>query len=310
MKTKILFIRKFKKPSGGQFKVRDYFRHCLAHPQLEPHLYLMPDSDESEARAFWDFVPHENFAEILALEHYDLLFLAGRDWEYVPTMPRRMRVINYIQHVKHAERGDKRFQYLSRPAWRVCVSEEVAAAIAPHAAGEIHVIKNGIPLEMFSTAGAKHENSIFIWARKNPALGQRLFETLQARGLRVELLIDLIPREEFAGRLQRSEVFVALPHETEGFYLPALEAMAAGCAVICSDAVGNRGFCKHEDTCLMPAYNDEAAHLRMIEHLLIDSALRTALRRNGKNMAQEYSLAREREAFYGLVDSLLSSQAR
>ncbi len=309
MKTKILFIRKFKKPSGGQFKVRDYFRHCLAHPQLEPHLYLMPDSDEMEARSFWDFVPSSNIANTLAPGNYDLLFLAGRDWEYVPEIPQHTRVINYIQHVKHAERGDKRFQYLSRPAWRVCVSEEVAAAIAPYAAGEIHVIKNGIPLEMFSMTRDKEKDSIFIWARKNPALGQRLFEKLQARGLRVEVLIDLIPREEFAARLRASEIFVALPHETEGFYLPALEAMAAGCAVVCSDAIGNRGFCKHEDTCLMPAYDDEAAHSRMIERLLHEPILQETLRRNGKNMAQEYALAREREAFYRLVDRLLSMKA-
>lgn len=305
MKSKILFVRKFKKPSGGQFKVRDYFRHCLAHPQLEPHLYLTPDSNEHEARAFWEFVPRSNIVDKPALEDYDLLFLAGRDWEYLPAIPARARVLNYIQHVKHAERTDKRFAHLSRPAWRICVSEEVAAAIAPHAVGEIHVIKNGIPLELFPASCEKQKGSIFIWARKNPALGERLFQALHAQGVQAELLIDLIPREQFAQRLQTSEIFVALPHETEGFYLPALEAMAAGCAVICSDAVGNRGFCRHGETCLMPAFNDAAAHLDMIARLRDDAALSEKLRGNGMKLAQEYALSCEREAFHRLIGRLL-----
>ncbi len=305
MKSKILFTRKFKKPSGGQFKVRDYFRHCMAHPKLEPVLYLTPDSEENEARSFWDFAPRGNIVDAPALENYDLLFLAGRDWEHAPEIPSHVRVINYIQHVKHAERNDKRFQYLSRPAWRICVSEEVAAAIAPFAAGEVSVIRNGIPLELFSTAREKQEGSIFIWARKNPALGQRLFETLQAQDRHVDLLMDFVPREEFARRLQANEIFIALPHETEGFYLPALEAMAAGCAVICSDAMGNRGFCRHEETCLTPAYNDYDEHVRMIERLLAEPVLKESLRARGSAIAQAYSLAVEREEFYRLLDHVL-----
>ena len=39
----------------------------------------------------------------------------------------------------------------------------------------------------------------------------------------------------------------------EGFCLPALEAMAAGAAVVCTDAHGNRDFCDDERNCLMPA---------------------------------------------------------
>jgi glycosyltransferase involved in cell wall biosynthesis len=305
MKSKILFVRKFKKPSGGQFKVRDYFRHCMAHPKLEPLLYFTPDTDAAEARAFWEFVPRENIVDTLALESYDLLFLAGRDWEYLPAIPARARVLNYIQHVKLAERSDKRFAHLSRPAWRICVSEEVAAAITPHAVGEIHVIKNGIPLELFSTSREKQKGSIFIWARKNPTLGERLFQALHAQGVPAELLIDLIPREQFAERLQTSEIFAALPHETEGFYLPALEAMAAGCAVVCSDAVGNRGFCRHEETCLMPAFDDAAAHLDMIARLQNDAALSEKLRGHALKTAQEYALSYEREAFHRLIGRLL-----
>jgi glycosyltransferase involved in cell wall biosynthesis len=39
----------------------------------------------------------------------------------------------------------------------------------------------------------------------------------------------------------------------EGFALPPLEAMAAGAAVVCTDAHGNRDFCRDGVNCLMPA---------------------------------------------------------
>ena len=38
----------------------------------------------------------------------------------------------------------------------------------------------------------------------------------------------------------------------EGFCLPPLEAMATGGAVVCTDAHGNRDFCRDGENCLMP----------------------------------------------------------
>ena len=300
---KILFVRKFKKPSGGQLKVRDYFEHCLYHPSLKPYLYFTPDSDW-QASSFWNFVPKDRLVDKAEPQYYEFIFLAGRDWEYVPEIPATCRVINYIQHVKHAEASDKRHEFLRRPAWRICVSEEVAAAISPFAAGEVSVIKNGIPLELFRPDTPKQKNSILILARKNPDLGVKLFETLKEQNRQAGLLIDYISREEFAQRLRESDIFVALPHETEGFYLPALEAMASGCAVICSDAVGNRSFCRHEETCLMPAYDDYEEHLQMIEKLLANFDLKETIRRRGLQSAPTFSLETERKTFYDLLNQV------
>jgi hypothetical protein len=300
---KILFVRKFKKPSGGQVKVRDYFAHCLYHPDLRPYLYFTPDSNW-QTSPFWDLVPKDRLVREVEPAHYDLLFLAGRDWEYVPEIPSSCRVINYIQHVKHAEANDKRHEFLRRPAWRICVSEEVAAAIRPFVVGGVSVIQNGIPLELFHSETPKSKNSILILARKNPELGARLFAARKGQNRNVDLLVDYIPREDFARHLRESDIFVALPHETEGFYLPALEAMASGCAVICSDAVGNRSFCRHNDTCLTPKYNDYEDHLRLIEQLLSNFALKEKIRRRGRAMAPTFSLETERKTFYALLEKI------
>ena len=51
--------------------------------------------------------------------------------------------------------------------------------------------------------------------------------------------------------LEPSDRFVQTSRH-EGFCLPILEAMAAGCAVVCTDAHGNRDFCANGANCLMP----------------------------------------------------------
>lgn len=294
---KILFIRKFKKLSGGQIKVREYFEHCLQHPKLAPYVYFTPDSCYAQA-PLWRDVPPERIARELVPEAYDALFIAGKDWDLLPDDLQDVPIINLVQHVKHAEEGNARFAYLQRAAYRICVSPEVFAAISPHANGPACVIPNGIALDLFAPKTEKRRNAILLWARKNPALGQRLHEALLARGYGSSLLVDYLPREKFAEALQRAEIFVALTNPTEGFYLPALEGMAGGCAVVCADAVGNRGFCVHEKTCLAPAWGDFQEHLRMIERLAQDDGLKQALRRDGAEQAQKFSLQNERARFY------------
>ena len=301
---KILFVRKFKKSSGGQIKVRDYFQHCLAHPDFEPAIYFTPDS-KWHGTTFWEFLPPECVVENLRFGDYAGLFLAGRDWEFIPAPPQELPVINYIQHVKHAEPADKRFKHLRRLATRICVSEQVAQAISPFANGEVITIPNGISLEDFSPARQKTVGSILIWGRKNPALGERLQRFLCENGKHSELLLDYLPRTEFAKKLAHTDLLVALPDRTEGFYLPALEALASGCAVICSDAIGNRSFCLNEQTCLMPDFDDFKAHIVAVERLLGDVALKDRLRIAGTERAQAFSLASERKAFYTVLAKTL-----
>ena len=52
--------------------------------------------------------------------------------------------------------------------------------------------------------------------------------------------------------LNTATVFVQTSRH-EGFCLPVLEAMATGIPVVCTDAHGNRDFCRDGENCLMPA---------------------------------------------------------
>jgi GT2 family glycosyltransferase len=86
--------------------------------------------------------------------------------------------------------------------------------------------------------------------------------------------------------LNEATVFVQTSRH-EGFCLPALEAMAAGTAVVCTDAHGNRDFCADGVNCLMPAA-DAASVSAALGRAITDPALRAGLGEAGAATAAEY----------------------
>ena len=75
----------------------------------------------------------------------------------------------------------------------------------------------------------------------------------------------------------------------EGFCLPLLEAMAAGTAVVCTDAHGNRDFCFNEKNCLMVEQDNDAQLKGAIERLQNDAALREKLQKNALHEVRSYT---------------------
>ncbi|HEX8073338.1 MAG TPA: glycosyltransferase [Thermoleophilaceae bacterium] len=73
----------------------------------------------------------------------------------------------------------------------------------------------------------------------------------------------------------------------EGFCLPLLEAMAAGAPVVCTDAHGNRDFCRDGENCLM-AEAEPAAVRSALERVLDDPELRRRLSEEGRRTAERY----------------------
>jgi len=282
--------------TGGHIKMRDYFSHCLDHPRLDPYVCFTPDSIPRGGGP-WGDIPADRMVDDLTND-CDAYFLGGVDWRFFHGDGGGRPVVNLIQHVRHGDPSDERFAYLDRKAFRICVSPEVREAIAPRANGPFTLIKNGVPLDLFRNGENKAPRSVVICALKNPRLGLRLQAALRAEGLDAALIAQSVPRAEFAAMLRRSEVFVGLPNRTEGFYLPALEAMAAGCAVVCADAVGNRGFCFHDRTCLMPGFDDPAGHVKMVLSLAGDEFLRKRLRREASPIAVSHTMEAERDGFY------------
>lgn len=304
---RILFPRDFKettdgkiRTSGDHVKVRDYFEHALAHPELDPYFYFTPRSDY-ETSDVWDGVPPKRIVRELDATAYDLFFVTGKEWKLLPRDIAGERLIQYVQSIRQCEPEHKLFRYFKRRAHRICTSDEVAAMTAPHIDGEPVVIPDGIPLDIFRPGGERRPRSVVIWGRKQPEMAEGLARALTKRGFTVDLLIDYLPRREFARRLAASEIAITLAARTEGFFLPALEAMACGTAVVCADSLGNRSFCIEGETCLMPPRGNIAAHAAAAERIAEDRPFADAMRTRALEMAQSFSLERERAAFHSFI---------
>jgi glycosyltransferase involved in cell wall biosynthesis len=77
----------------------------------------------------------------------------------------------------------------------------------------------------------------------------------------------------------------------EGFCLPPLEAMATGAAVVCTDAHGNRDFCRDGENCLMPEPTVSAVS-EALRRVLTDRPLRERLGGAGRRTAEDYAWER------------------
>lgn len=74
----------------------------------------------------------------------------------------------------------------------------------------------------------------------------------------------------------------------EGFSLPPLEAMAAGCPAILTDSHGNRDYVEDGKNCLMVEQGNIPALKKALQKLLDDPRLREQLSKNGIKTAQKY----------------------
>jgi len=299
----ILFRRDFRGLSGGHLKVWDYFLHARQSRRFEPRIHLVPGSIVDRTNPWHDVSPPPlgawNPSAAAAL------FVAGLDWEAVPD-PAPAPVVNLVQGVRHADPDDPRYRFLRRPAVRICVSDAVADAIRGTGlvAGPIHVIPNGIDPAALPPPAARRDIPLLIAGSKNPAFAAALADRLHATGLRVECLTVPLDRGTFLERLGRAETVVTLPLEREGFFLPALEAMAMGAVVVCPDCVGNRGFCRDGATCFRPEYTLDAVTAAARAATVLAPPAAAALRAAADGEVRRHDLARERMAFLRILDAL------
>jgi glycosyltransferase involved in cell wall biosynthesis len=146
---------------------------------------------------------------------------------------------------------------------------------------------------------------VLVVGIKQPVLAAQLANSLLSRHINVECAIDPLSRAEFLAKMNESSIIVALPFEMEGFYLPALEAMAMGKALVCPDCLGNRSFCHDKINCLMPSRHLESIEAAVLR-LLANPALTRQLQEQAFIDSQSYRIDKERERF---TQVLMSCQA-
>jgi glycosyltransferase involved in cell wall biosynthesis len=324
---RLLFIRHFQRPTGGNVSVRDHFLHALADPRFDTRIWFAPGSRHLESD-LWQDLPSRHLVDAPEWDLCDFVFVNGKDWRLIPAGDHSFRIIHLVQHLGYTDDPELR-TYLARPALRICLSEAARDSIAPYAAGPLRVIPSGVDPALFHDrdepgfgtmqscltpppTDAGHNplaGSVLIWGGKSPELAAAIRDRLAARGVNAEVVDGWLSRRDFATRLRCAGIFVGLSQQREGFYRPALEAMACGCAVVCSDALGNRAHCIDGVTCLQPPHGDAAAHADAVLQLLTDHELAERLRRNGRALSQQFSLDVERARVHAVLGELLNGLA-
>ena len=318
----VWFHRAFNGVTGGEVKHSHYFNHVERMPGFVPRVvFTGRPQDEAvvgQRRQLWPVGGIDDGSDWTPVAG-DVLFVAGQDWRYLKSMaldgtnhPR----INLVQHVRHANPGTELWSYLPMRAIRICVSAEVADAIAAtgRPRGPIIAIPNGTDLQPWDwnepsahSAWVARPRRVVIVGYKRPELAMAMSSRLKEQAIDHNVVMKFLDRDAFLGLLAMTQVVVCLPHPTEGFYLPALEAMASGCVVVTLDAVGNRGFCRDGENCVL-AHPDAESLASAVAHglHLSEEALDGLLARSAETvMAHALEIERSRfHAVLGDVDSL------
>ncbi|RST80104.1 glycosyltransferase family 1 protein [Aquibium carbonis] len=305
MSKRVLFHRSFGRFAGGHLKVFDYFEHTRATEGFEAAIYLTPDS-----------LPANPWADGAAItdryapETADILFVAGMDWQALdgfPGIEERKPVISLIQGLRHAAPDTPLYEALGRRAVRICVSAEVAEAILAtgRCNGPVHTIPNCLDLAELPAAAEAGRIDVFIAGMKQPDLAAELASRLARHGLSVDCQTKQVERRTFLARMARARIALLLPLAQEGFFLPALEAMAMGCVVICPDCVGNRSFCIDGVNASMPEA-EAAAIETAVRQVCRSPDLAARLRRSALATSARHEIATERAAYQTILRRIQS----
>jgi glycosyltransferase involved in cell wall biosynthesis len=304
---KVYFYRNFKRFTGGHLKVWDYFNHIKMTANFTPFIYMESGGDVSDNNP-WLSSAQNKLPEWSPLEA-DVLFLAGMDWFTLP-YPERKKwpkpVINLIQGFRHSIPDTPLYDCLSNHAIRICVSQEVANSILATGKvnGPVFTIPNGIDYSFINNIkpnGSK-EFDLLIVGLKNPNMAKELEIACKKLPITIKCLTEIKPRLDFIRAMAASRIAVLLPSVTEGFYLPAIEAMALGTIVICPDCIGNRSFCINGDNCLVPTYTLDGIFEAVNTVTIMNSNGLNRIRNSAIAVSKLHNLENERQSFFDILN--------
>jgi hypothetical protein len=306
-KRLVLFHRDFQRFTGGHLKVWNYFNHVIGLKSFEPRIAFTADSKFDDTNP-WSTTPE--YVTEWKPETADVLFLGGKDWKNLSEETRqnfRGPIINLIQHPRHADPNDELYGFLSSRAVRICVSQQTADAIQATGKvnGPVFVIPNGISFEDVPAQAADHKRGIevLICGLKAPELARQIEKRFRNdENVAITSQLEWIPRAEYLKQLSQARIVVTLPRPTEGFYLPALEAMACGTVVVCPDCIGNRDFCHDGVNCFRPQYVTDEIVAAIYRALSLSPKQMSDIRKQADDTVREHSLERERGKFLEILE--------
>jgi glycosyltransferase involved in cell wall biosynthesis len=303
----VLFHRDFKRFRGGHLKVFHYFQHVRSTPAHEARIRFTPDSVWDETNPWWAL--GESLAGPEEEVHPDVLFLGGADWRSLSDAQRAAPpapVLNLIQDFRPLRRDGPLHEFLAHPAIRICVTPEIQRALEEDgsANGPVLTVPIGLDLSLLPPELPRERRDLdcVVLAVKDPELGGEVARRIERKGSRPLLLDRPLAHADLLAALARARVAVLLPLRREGAYLPPLESMALGTAVVTVDCVGNRSFCRDGETCLLPRRSARAIARATLELLRDEEEELAPMLAAGRRQSEAHSLEREREAFLAILD--------
>jgi glycosyltransferase involved in cell wall biosynthesis len=307
------------RPVGGVVKIFDYVNHAIAfgyEPVIACPERYKPGLPVFEISRFSHLSP-ENGVRFVDLEKVgvgpdDFTFLSWPSHYQIlePRIGRSARheqVISIVQNVRWANPAFERgyaVRLLSRPMARIMTNDVVLEACRPYLnkTSMTEVITLGNDSAFFAKrrfGGFDGPIKVGYTTWKSD-VGDRVAAMFRNRGsgFRFRAIRNPVGWKELKKLYQWSDVFLATPLVEEGFYMPGLEAMAAGAVVISSDAGGNRAYCRFGENCLPARFEnakDYAAALRALKGYGTGEI--EALRRGGYKAVGRHTLEHERDGF-------------
>jgi hypothetical protein len=279
-----------------------YYQHIADILGSSPDIYFTPESTFDSTNP-WRSLAAINVAPAFDPTSADMLVLGGLDWlalEPWPGIDQVLPIVNLIQHVRHGDVADPRHAFLQRRAFRIAVSPEVESALRRHASlnGPLRTIANGVETDGVGPAIPWSERpvDIAVMGAKAPQMAVATAALLERAAVVCRIFTDQMPRHQFLENLAQCRVAVVIPHPSEGFFLPALEAMALGCVVVCPDCVGNRSFCIDGQSALVPPFNPQALAQAALHGLNLSSADRQGMTSAVRTIVDRHSIDAERQA--------------
>ena len=288
----ISFYRQYHGYTGGHQKVRDYISHTLSLG-YQPSLYLQNKALTNQA--LFSNISGVKYQLNYQPSECDIVFLAGMDWqEFLVSDATHKPVVNLIQHVRHGNKNEPLFDFLSRPAIRICVSDAVKEAIQPYANGPCYTVKMGHNLPAVLN---NKTTDLYILANKQPELGHKLNTWAKKLGMNTQIHDTTTERNIVHNAMTKARVTVALPHTTEGFYLPGIEGMWASDMVVVPNCVANKEYHHSWSNLLIPEYSLNEIK-SSVKHAMNIKGIELVIRKYvGQKIARKYSLKNECKEF-------------
>ena len=247
---------------------------------------------------------HDLYSHVAPLSHGRGKRIAYR--VLLPIVGRRARYITTVSRLSR----EHLIAYGIAPAERIHVTENGADHALTWSAERSRLRLPTGPFVLCIGRDQEHKNTGLFW-RLAPLLAERGIDVVMAgyigsvprpaqlpSNLR---LVGEISDDDLAAAMDRALCF-ALPSRIEGFGLPAVEAMARGCALVASTARSLPEVCG--DAALYADPDDVAAWLGQVARLREDAALRAALVERGRERAARYTWRAVAEKYLELMEEI------